>query len=102
MRIYSLCLSFKTLICPKKHGLNMFVNKWKKHINHEERKTTKFIINNAKFVSFTCDEVTSMDNTSWAMRMIMLCKIGVGYSCCYMSNKCLMDLESTFNFFDQH
>jgi hypothetical protein len=62
----------------------------------------KFIINNTKFVSLTCDEVTSMATTSWAMRMVMLCKIGVGYPCYYMSNKCLMNLESTFSFFDHH
>lgn len=43
-----------------------------------------------------------MDNTSWAMQMVVLCKIGVEYPCCCISNKCLMDLESTFNFLDHH
>jgi hypothetical protein len=37
-----------------------------KHIDHEVRKTTKVVVQNAKFISFTCDEVTSMDNASWA------------------------------------
>jgi len=37
-----------------------------KHINHEVRKTTKVDVQNAKFISLTCDGVTSMDNASWA------------------------------------
>jgi len=39
---------------------------WKmvKHIDCEVKKTTTIIIHNVNFVSFTCDEVTSMDNAS--------------------------------------
>jgi hypothetical protein len=37
-----------------------------KHVDHEVRKTTEVIIQNAKFVPLTCDEVISMDNASWA------------------------------------
>ncbi len=36
------------------------------HIDHEVREAIKFTIQNAKFVSLTCDEVASMDNASWA------------------------------------
>jgi hypothetical protein len=33
-----------------------------KYIYHEVKKTTKITIQNAKFVSLTHDEITSMDN----------------------------------------
>jgi hypothetical protein len=36
------------------------------HINHEMRKTAKVVVQNVNFISFTFDEVTSMDNASWA------------------------------------
>ncbi len=41
---------------------------WKmvEHTKNEVKKTTKIVIKIAKFVSLTCDEVTSMDNASWA------------------------------------
>jgi hypothetical protein len=35
-----------------------------KHIDHEVTKGIKVTIQNAKFVSLTCDEVASMDNAS--------------------------------------
>jgi hypothetical protein len=35
------------------------------HIENEVKKATKIIIQNAKFISLTCDEVISMDNVSW-------------------------------------
>jgi hypothetical protein len=34
-------------------------------IDNEMKKTIKIVIHNAKFVFFTCDEVTSMKNASW-------------------------------------
>jgi hypothetical protein len=36
------------------------------HIDHEVTEAIKITIQNAKFVSLTCDEVASMDNVSWA------------------------------------
>jgi hypothetical protein len=36
------------------------------HINHEVKKMIKVVVYNAKFISLTCDEVTYMDNASWA------------------------------------
>jgi hypothetical protein len=36
------------------------------YVDHEVGKMINVVIQNAKFVSFTCDEVTSMDNGSWA------------------------------------
>jgi hypothetical protein len=36
------------------------------HIENEVKKAIKTTIQNAKFVSLTCDEFTSMDNASWA------------------------------------
>jgi hypothetical protein len=36
-----------------------------KHIENEVKKAIKIIIQNAKFISLTCDEVISMDNVSW-------------------------------------
>jgi hypothetical protein len=36
------------------------------HIEIGMKKTIKTIIQNAKFVSLTCDEIISMDNASWA------------------------------------
>jgi hypothetical protein len=36
------------------------------HIDHEVKRTTEVTIQNAKFVSLTCDEVISMDHASWA------------------------------------
>jgi hypothetical protein len=35
------------------------------YIENEVKKTTKIIIQNAKFVSLTCDEVMLMNNPSW-------------------------------------
>jgi hypothetical protein len=35
-----------------------------KHIKNEVKKATKTAIENAKFVTLTCDEVTSIDNAS--------------------------------------
>jgi len=37
-----------------------------KQIDNEMKKTIKIVIQNAKFVLFTCDEVTSMKYASWA------------------------------------
>jgi hypothetical protein len=37
-----------------------------KHIDREVRKMTKIVIQNAKFISLTYDEFTSMDNANWA------------------------------------
>jgi hypothetical protein len=42
-------------------GLNVMVE----HIENEVKKAFKTITQNAKFVSMTCDEITSMDNASW-------------------------------------
>jgi hypothetical protein len=53
------------------------------HIDHELRKAIKVVIQNAKFVSLTCDEAISMDNASWAsVHGYILCRIGVAYLCC--------------------
>jgi hypothetical protein len=35
------------------------------HIDNEVKKAIKTTIQNAKFVSLTCNKVTSMDNASW-------------------------------------
>lgn len=35
-------------------------------IDNEMKKTIKIVIQNAKFVFLTCDEVTSMKNARWA------------------------------------
>jgi hypothetical protein len=52
-------------------------------IDHEVRKAIKVVIQNAKFVSLTCDEVICMDNASWAsVHGDILCRIGVTYLCC--------------------
>jgi len=51
---------------PKKHWSNKVGWEMAKHIDHEMRKMTKVAIQNAKFISLTCDEVTSMDNANWA------------------------------------
>jgi hypothetical protein len=56
-----------------------------KHIKNEVKKAIKIAIQNAKFVTLTCDEVISMDNASWAsVCMLILFKIGVTYPCCGM------------------
>ncbi len=36
------------------------------YVDLEVRKMSKVVILNAKFIFLTCDEVTSMDNASWA------------------------------------
>jgi hypothetical protein len=41
------------------------VGKWQ-NIENEVKKATKTTIQDAKFVSLTCDEVIYMDNASWA------------------------------------
>jgi hypothetical protein len=46
------------------------------------KKAIKTIIQNAKFVSLTCDEVISMDNASWVSMHGYMFKIGVAHPCC--------------------
>ncbi len=51
---------------PRKHQSNRVGQEKAKHIDHEVKKMIKVAIQNAKFTSLTCDEVTSMDNANWA------------------------------------
>jgi hypothetical protein len=36
------------------------------HIENEVKNAIKIVIQNAKFISLTCHEITFMDNASWA------------------------------------
>jgi len=36
------------------------------HIENEVKKVIKIVVQNAKFISLTCHEITSIDNASWA------------------------------------
>jgi len=51
---------------PKKHWSNEASREIVEYVDHEVRKMISVVIQNAKFVCFTCAEVTSMDNGSWA------------------------------------
>jgi hypothetical protein len=51
---------------PRKHWYDRVCWEMVEHTDHEVRKMTKVVIHNAKFIFLTCDEVTSMDNASWA------------------------------------
>jgi hypothetical protein len=50
---------------PKKHWTNGVCWEMAKHMENGVKKATKFFIQNVKFISVTCDGVTSMDNASW-------------------------------------
>jgi len=52
-----------------------------KHIENKVKKAIKTNIQNAKFVSLTCDEVISMDNASWAIM-----------NCCFVQDYCYIPL----------
>jgi hypothetical protein len=38
---------------------------------------SRVAIHGARFVAFTCDEVTVLDNQSWILSMVIVFKIGV-------------------------
>jgi hypothetical protein len=55
----------KLRFIPKKHWIDGAHWEMVEHMHNEMKKAIKAIIQNAKFVSLTCDEVISMDNASW-------------------------------------
>ncbi len=78
MKISSLCLSsWNFNLSPKTHWFNMAYWERPKHINNKVRKVTKIIVKMSSFYSL-CDEVTSINNVSWAS----VCAYIVQHWCC--------------------